>query len=97
MDIDACLYARTLGILAGDKIPEDNSEQMQVLAASMQQYWVNALAVQGYILGLETDELNRRLPGLLSYVDLSPEEQEEVIMSAKVALTYGCKCKEEGK
>ena len=44
-----------------------------------------------------TDELNRRLPGLLSYVDLSPEEQEEVIMNARVALIYACKCKEEGK
>jgi len=97
VDIDACLYSRTLNKLAGGVVPDENSELMQVLAASIQQYWVNALAVQGYILGLETDELNRRLPGLLSYVDLSPEEQEQAIMSAKVALTYACKCKEEGK
>lgn len=97
VDIDACLYSRTLSKLAGGVVPDENSELMQVLAASVQQYWVNALAVQGYILGLETDELNRRLPGLLSYVDLSPEEQEEVIMNARVALIYACKCKEEGK
>ena len=93
VDIDACLYAHTLRTLAGGSIPEEGSEKMQVLAASIQQYWVNALAVQGYILGLETDELNRRLPGLLSYVDLSPEEQEGAVLSARVALAYAC---EEG-
>ena len=91
MDIDACLYSHTLSMLAGGIIPDEDSELMQVLAASMQQYWVNALAVQGYILGLETDELNRRLPGLLSYMDLSPEEQEEAVMSARAALTYACR------
>ena len=91
VDIDACLYARTLNTLAGGRIPGEDSPQMQVLAASMQQYWVNALSVQGYILGVETDELNRRLPGLLSYVDLSPEEQRSAVAATRVALEYACK------
>lgn len=88
IDIDACLYSRTLYTLAGGRIPEENDPMLPVLAASMQQYWVNALAVQGYILGMEADELNRRLPGMLSYTDLSPEEQAEVRVATRIALTF---------
>ena len=88
IDIDACLYSRTLYALAGGRIPEENDPMLPVLAASMQQYWVNALAVQGYILGMETDELNRRLPGMLSYTDLSEEEQAEVRTATRIALTF---------
>ena len=68
---------------------------LPVLAASMQQYWVNALAVQGYILGMEADELNRRLPGMLSYTDLSEEEQAEVRTATRIALTFAAE--ETGK
>lgn len=88
IDIDACLYSRTLYALAGGRIPGENDPMLPVLAASMQQYWVNALAVQGYILGMETDELNRRLPGMLSYTDLSEEEQAEVRTATRIALTF---------
>lgn len=88
IDIDACLYSRTLYTLAGGRIPEENDPMLSVLAASMQQYWVNALAVQGYILGMEADELNRRLPDMLSYTDLSPEEQAEVRVATRIALTF---------
>lgn len=88
IDIDACLYSRTLYELAGGRIPEETDPMFPVLAASMQQYWVNALAVQGYILGMETDELNRRLPGMLSYTDLSPVEQADVRMAARIAITF---------
>ncbi len=88
IDIDACLYSRTLYALSGGRIPEENDPMLPVLAASMQQYWVNALAVQGYILGMEADELNRRLPGMLSYTDLSPEEQANVRVATRIALTF---------
>ena len=88
IDIDACLYSRTLFALAGGRIPQEEDPMFAVLAASMQQYWVNAMAVQGYILGMETDELNRRLPGMLPYTDLSPEEQAQIRVATRVALTF---------
>ena len=95
IDIDACLYSCTLYALAGGRILGENDPMLPVLAASMQQYWVNALAVQGYILGMETDELNRRLPGMLSYTDLSEEEQAEVRTATRIALTFAAE--ETGK
>ena len=88
VDIDTCLYAHTLYTLAGERIPEDDAPILPVLAASVQQYWVNALAVQGYILGPETDELNRRLPTLLAYTDLSAKEQEGALLATRVLLHF---------
>ena len=96
VDIDTCLYAKTLYALAGERIPEENEEMISVLAASMQQYRVNALAVQGYILGPDVDELNRRLPGMLSYTDLSPQEQKNADMSARVSLEFASREKNVG-
>ena len=96
VDIDTCLYARTLYALAGERIPEENEEIISVLAASMQQYRVNALAVQGYILGPDVDELNRRLPGMLSYADLPPQKQKRADMSARVSLEFASREKNIG-
>ena len=96
VDIDTCLYAKTLYALAGERIPEENEEMISVLAASMQQYRVNALAVQGYVLGPEEDELNRRLPWMISYTDLSPQEKKKADVSALVSLEFASREKNVG-
>lgn len=88
VEIDTCLYARTLFALAGERVPQEDEEGISVLAASMQQYLINALAVQGYVIGPEEDELNRRLPWMVSYTDLSPQEKKKADVSALVSLEF---------